>query len=309
LKAFEEGQKRLPNSAYVYEYMVYAERRLGLWKEAVAHYQKAAELDPRNFELFVNLANALLRQLRRFDEAHAALDRALEISPNDAGALAAKAGVFIDEGRLDEAAKPLGRIHTNLDDAYVVLIRGEQAIFQRRFDDAIAIIEPNVAPAKPGEPLTRRQKRLLVYLGYCQELAGRRNEARATFARAVQAIKPSPDFVVTPDIVGLPVYLALAYAGLGDKEHGLEQARRAVIDCATDAVNKPEAETALAQIQARFGDRDAAIASLPHLLEVPAGITTADLRFNPLWDPLRKDPRFQKLCDVPQPTERQHVTD
>jgi hypothetical protein len=62
-------------------------------------------------------------------------------------------------------------------------------------------------------------------------------------------------------------------------------------------VNKPLAETALAQIQARFGDDDAAIAAIPHLLEVPAGITIADLRLNPLWDPLRKDPRFQKFCE------------
>jgi TolB-like protein/class 3 adenylate cyclase/Tfp pilus assembly protein PilF len=301
LKAFEEGQKRLPNSAFVYEYMVYVERRLGLWKEAVAHYQKAAELDPRSVALFVSMGNELLDPLRRFDEAHAALDRALEISPNDAGALAAKASVLQDEGRLDEAAKTLARIHTNLDEAFVVLIRAIQATFERRFGDAIAIIEAKVVSAKPGEPLNSIQKLLLVRLGYCQEWAGRTNEARATFARAIQAIKPSPDFVVTPDNQRLPVFLALAYAGLGDKEHALEQARRAVTDYATDAGNKPYAEARLAQIQARFGDLDAAIAALPHLLEVPAGITTADLRFNPFWDSLRKDPHFQKLCAEKQP--------
>jgi len=48
--------------------------------------------------------------------------------------------------------------------------------------------------------------------------------------------------------------------------------------------------------QARFNDIDSAIAALPHLLEVPAGITVANLKFDPLWDPLGKDPRFQKLC-------------
>ena len=63
-----------------------------------------------------------------------------------------------------------------------------------------------------------------------------------------------------------------------------------------DAVNQPQNEVMLAQIQARFGDIDSAISALPHLLEVPAGITVADLKFNPLWDPLRKDPRFEKLC-------------
>src|SRR5262249_52028500 len=156
-------------------------------------------------------------------EAHAALDHALEISPNNAGALAAKAGVFQDEGRLDEAAKMLARIHANLDDAIVVQTRAYQAILERRFDDALAIIEPKAVSAKPGEPLNSIKKGLLVRLGYCQEWAGRTNEARATFVRAIQAIKPSPDFVVTPDVPELPVSLAFAYAGLGDKERALEQ--------------------------------------------------------------------------------------
>jgi serine/threonine-protein kinase len=70
---------------------------------------------------------------------------------------------------------------------------------------------------------------------------------------------------------------------------------------ADDAIAKPNAETLLAQIQARFGDLDSAIAALPHLLEVPAGITRADLRFDPMWDPLRNDPRFQKLVGSPTP--------
>lgn len=97
----------------------------------------------------------------------------------------------------------------------------------------------------------------------------------------------------------MPYSLALAYAGLGDKNKALEQAHRAVADYAGDALAKPNAEAVLAQIQARFGDLDSAIAALPHLLEVPAGITRADLRFNPLWDPLRQDPRFAKLIAEP----------
>ena len=70
-------------------------------------------------------------------------------------------------------------------------------------------------------------------------------------------------------------------------------------DYGTDAVNRPVALTTLAQIQVHFGDVDSAIAVIPHLLEVPAGVTRADLKYNPFWDPLRKDPRFQKLCQQP----------
>ena len=84
------------------------------------------------------------------------------------------------------------------------------------------------------------------------------------------------------------------------KPSAVNKVEQAIKDFETDAVSKPLAEIVLAQIQARFGDHDAAIAALPHLLEVPAGVTTADLKFNPFWDPLRSDPRFQKLCEEKQ---------
>ena len=79
----------------------------------------------------------------------------------------------------------------------------------------------------------------------------------------------------------------------------MEQARHAITDYDNDALVKPFAETSLAIVQAQTGDIDSAIAALPHLLEVPNGATCGDLKFNPLWDPLRKDPRFEKLCQNP----------
>jgi len=121
------------------------------------------------------------------------------------------------------------------------------------------------------------------------------------FQHAAHEMKPSPESAVPLDNVGLPSYLALTYAGLGEKENALEQARQAVADYENDAIVKPAAEVALAEIQARFGDLDSAIAAIPHLLEVPTGITPADLRFSPFWDPLRDDPRFQKLCEDNKP--------
>ena len=300
LQAYDEGRKRLPNSSLVFQYMAYVERRLGRWKEAEAHYRRAAELDPRDLQLFVSFGSECLNLLRRFDEAQAMLDRALEISPNNESTLANKAALFQTQGRWNEAAKQLELIPADSTEDFVVLIRSVQAWSQGRFDDAIALILPKTTSAKPGESLNSTTKGFLTQLGYCQEWAGRPNEAHATFARAVQAIKPFSDFVVVPESQGLPYTLALAYAGLGDKQSALDQAKRAVSDYADDAVNKPNAETVLAQIQSRFGDFDSAIAALPHLLEVPAGITRADLRFNPLWDPLRKDPRFAKLIAEPQ---------
>ncbi len=301
LRAYDEGRKRAPNDAGVYQHMAFVERRLGRWTQAEEHYKKAADLDPQSLSLFVSYGGECLRYLRRFDDAHAALDHALQISTNDESALANQAALYQVEGRLPEAAAMLARIPAESTDDSVVVVRTLQSCYERHFDEAVAVIQRKLAIINPQEATSTPNKELLTQLGYCYEWAGKPNESRAAFERALRAMKPSADTRVAPESSGLPQFLALTYAGLGDKDKALAQAKEAVADYGDDAVNKPPAESALAQIQARFGDSDSAIAAIPHLLEVPAGITVADLKFNPLWDPLRKDPRFQKLCQDKQP--------
>src|SRR5205807_9766995 len=176
-----------------------------------------------------------------------------------------------------------------------------QAIYERHFETAISVIERKLSSIPAGQPLDAITELALVQLGFCQQWTGRDEDARRSFSRAIDAIKPKPDSPVPPDANGTPNTLALAYAGLGEKAKALEQAQRSVKDYDMDAVNQPWALTTLAQIQARFGDHDAAIAALPHLLEVPAGLTAASLNLDPLWDPLRKDPRFVTLVAEPKP--------
>ena len=296
LQAYEEARKRLPNSSLVFQYMGYVNRRLGRWEEAEGDYKKAMEVDPRDVQLLNSMGSEFYNLLRRFDAAHAALERALEISPDSAATHANKVAVLQTEGRLPEAGQELARIPGDSVDDWVVMARAMQALYERKFENTIDVIQRKLNALPPGQALDSETKLALVLLGYAQEWTTRHEDARRTFTRAVQEIKPTPDAVVAPDANATPVTLALAYAGLGEKEKALVQAERAVADYSSDAVARPGAETVRAQIQARFGDADSALAALPHLLEVPAGITWADLRFNPLWDPLRKDPRFQKLC-------------
>jgi tetratricopeptide (TPR) repeat protein len=201
---------------------------------------------------------------------------------------------------LVEAAQELAHIPMDSTDDFTLAARTTQAMYERHFDSAIDVIERKLRSIPVGQPLDSVMKGALVQLGFCQEWTGRHEDARRSFTRAVELIKPTPETVVLPEANGIPSVLALAYAGLGEKEKALQQAQQAVKDYSTDAVDKPSAEAVLAQIQARFDDLDSAIAAIPHLLEVPAGTTRADLKFNPLWDPLRNDPRFQKLYEDPK---------
>jgi TolB-like protein/Tfp pilus assembly protein PilF len=296
LAAYEEARKRMPNNALVYEYLGFILRRLGRWQDAETNYKKAIELDPRDVQLLSAVGNEFYMYLRRFDDALASSDRALQIAPDAAGVHANKAVVLQTAGRLDEARQELALVPDEALDDWVVAARITQAMYERRFGDVINVVERKLKSLPPNQPLDSFAKAFLVQMGQCQEWLGQHEAARQTFERAVREIKPTPDTVVRPDANGTPSILAQAYAGLNEKENALQQGAQAVKDYDGDAINQPQAEVPLAQIQARFGDIDSAIAALPHLLEVPAGLTVASLKFDPLWDPLRKDPRFQKLC-------------
>jgi TolB-like protein/Tfp pilus assembly protein PilF len=295
LAAYREAQKRLPNSALVFEYLGFVQRRVGRWAEAESNYKKARELDPLDIQLLSAMGNEFYVYLRRFDDALASIDRAMQIGPNPI-LYGAKAQVLQSAGRLEEARREIAQIPDTVLDDWVISPRLGQAIYERNFDEAIKVAERKINSIPQDQPLDSFQRAFLVQLGQCQEWSGRAEDARRSYAHAAELIKPTPETVVTADANGTPYTLALAYAGLGEKEKALQQARDAVRAYETDAITKPQAETVLAQIQARFGDHDAAIAALPHLLEVPAGVTVANLKFDPLWDPLRNDPRFQKLC-------------
>jgi TolB-like protein/Tfp pilus assembly protein PilF len=295
LAAYQEAQKRLPNSSLVNQYMAYVLRRLGRWSEAEPLYKKAVELDPRDVQLLNSMATEFYSYLRRFDDALAILDRALQVAPDSTTTAANKASVLQNIGRLDDARRELAKIPAGATDDFTVSALLSQALYDRHFEEAIRIVDHMVGSVPAGQPLDSIAENFIVLRGLCQEWLGNKDEARKSFERAVHDIKPTPETVVNPDANGLPSTLALAYAGLGQKDQALAQAQRSVDQYAGDAVNQPGAEMVLAQIQARFGLTDAAIAALPHLLEVPSGITVANLQYDPMWDPIRKDPRFQKL--------------
>lgn len=290
VSALKEAQARLANGASVYENLGWVLRRLGRWDEAETHFRKALELDPRNVGLLGSLATDFYDRLRRFDDALAVVDRALEISPDSPTLHAEKANIFQLQERLTDAAQELAHVPPAFSDRFVTLSRVGQAAYERRFDTGIEVITNYLQTVSNRGGVDTGSIFMLIHLGRFQDWLGRHEEARVSFTRALSDIEHFSDQS------GLENLRAMAYAGLGEKDKALQAAERGLKRDENNAVDKPALQTTLAQIEAQFGERDSALAALPHLLEVPSGLTRAELKFDPVWDPLRDDPRFQKLC-------------
>ena len=153
VRAYEEAQKRLPNNAFVLQNLAFVQRRLGHWKEAEGEFYKALQLDPRDVPLLCSIGGEFYNYLRRFDAAKAALNRALEISPDSEEAHAYKAVVLQNEGRLAEAAQELARVSEGSTDDYIVGARITQAMYERQFDHAITVSERKMSSILPGQAL------------------------------------------------------------------------------------------------------------------------------------------------------------
>src|SRR4029077_18887128 len=188
LQSYEEALRRLPNSALVLAQMAHLERRLAQADVAQKHYQAAPQLDPRHIELLLTLADSF-QSVRRYDEARRIVDRVLEMSPGNEAALAGKAFSFQAQGRLNEAAEILAKAPANSENEALTFARAIQLYDERRFDEAIVQIQQHTPAAFANDPRT------MAVIADCQRLAGKNNEARDTFARAVAAMKPTPDAV------------------------------------------------------------------------------------------------------------------
>ena len=282
--------RQSPNNNNALQILGLVERRQGKWEASLTHMQQAATLDPRNAGLLTSIGGETMFNLRRFDEVHRWLDRALQIAPGDTLALGYKISAFQAEGRIEEAAHLIDQLPAAAVDGNIALYRGSQRLYERRYSQAIG--ELQTALALPEDALNGLGPQLTVSLGFAQRAAGQVDAAKATFEGLIARLATHAAQV---DDSQLPVSLGLAYALAGQQKAALEQAQRAVQLYANDALQGPTAQLALAQVQLLGGDKDAAIAMLEKSLHIPAGTTAALLRLDPTWDALRGDARFDAL--------------
>jgi TolB-like protein len=240
--------------------------------------------------------------VRDFPAALRTIDQALAIWPDDTSLIASKASVYQALGDLDQADTLLSRLHPKAGDFEdVVDVIRDQAMLRR--DPTAAINLLRTWTKQPNSLPPQSQAHYNLHLGELEGLSGNANEAWTSFTQAREALEK--ELQQQPQNGSLAYMLARTLAGLGEREAALQWADRAVelVPSSHDARTGPGIEEMRARIQARFGDRDRAIPTLKHLLEIPyAGpLTPALLRLDPDFDQLRGDPRFQELCKDKEP--------
>jgi TolB-like protein/thioredoxin-like negative regulator of GroEL len=294
LELFKRALDKQPGDLDMLSSLFFIERRMGRWDDAVGHYREALARDPRNVSLRVQGACEILFWLRRYDEAQSQLEEALKTAPDDTTAPSCLALVEQRRGRLDAADTWLARVPKDTGDYYESLVLIDQTRYRRDLAALTALVEPQAARRTDAE-LTNIDYIGLIRLGHAQRQTGHPDLARATFERLNRAIAAQPAGI--SHVVAVGPLTPLINAGLGDYDRAIAAARQQADT--PDVLELATSTTVLAQVLALAGDRDAAIALLPKLLEMPAGITPALLTLDPMWDPLRDDPRFIALTKQP----------
>ena len=293
------ARRGLPNNSQVFEITAAIDRRQGHWEQCTRNFDRAIQLDPRNLSLLGG-AGLTLEYERRFSEATAYWDRALAVAPDDPTMPVLRARVDL-ESRADTQPRHEAIQSVVTKDPSTVDRIADQwfdvALYRRdaaEMASALASLPPEgMIPGVAG----------IVAMPRCflEGLAARVGNDTTSANTAFTAARVEMEKIVReqPDYAQALCGLGMIDAALGRKQDALREGRDAVelLPVTKDAMAGAELLTNLAIIYAWVGEKDLAIKQLKDLLPIPGPVCYGQLRLHPFWDPLRGDPRFEKLVE------------
>jgi len=307
LRALDRAIELQPSNSDGRTYRAAIYRRRGEWRRSLAEFERALELNPRDTSIPTEIGNAYLN-LRRWSEAERALTRALALDPHNINAAFHLGVTYINStGDIRRARQawegipePKGQVSQ-----YGILISqmiGENPVYldvlERHFADALKA--QDVAPTNASEGrLNQLEARVGIQVLAGQTAAAKSEceEARALLEAQLAERRPQDRTSLTE--------LAWIYLCVGRNADALRVAREAAeaLPIEKDAVFGVNFLAGLAQIEAHTGQSEQAVGILRQLLTIPAGeyVSVTRLRIDPVWDPIRNVPGFQKLLSEPEP--------
>ena len=288
------AQPTLPNDPLIFQLIAFIDRREDHWEDAERNLKRALELDPRNFFLLQQLS-LLYEKKRRYPEVIAILDRALSIIPGDV------------DTRLGRALIELSW-HADTQPLFATI----QSILAEKPDAAAQIADSWVMLAL-CERDAAAAERALAALGensfapdaiilnhtFGEGLVARMMKDEAKARAAFTAARAEQEKIVhaQPDYGPALCVLGLIDAALGRKEEAMREGRRAMelLPVTKDAINGAHIMQFFAVTCAWAGESDRAVEQLNAIIALNGHITYGYLKLHPFWDPLRGDPRFEKI--------------
>ena len=290
------ARRRLPNNAAVSVFAASIDRRQGRWAEAIRNFERAVDLDPRNFR-FLEETAFTYQGMRRFSEASHFYERVLNVNASDYFARTQLAQVPLAEHAdpeplraqlsaiLDEDPKAATEIANGLFNCALAL----------RNSSGVTRALQAIRPEGLRDPLNNSLWARDWFGGLAARTFGDADRARNAFAaaRAIEerAVLSQPDYAPAWSRLGL------IDAGLGRKDEAIREGRRAceLLPLSKDAWDGASYVINLAMIYAWLGEKDLALEQLTVAAQVPNGVTYGELKLYPQWDSLRDDPRFEKI--------------
>jgi TolB-like protein/class 3 adenylate cyclase/Tfp pilus assembly protein PilF len=299
LGELEVARRSLPNDPRIFELTGYIVRRRGQQEEGARNLERSVELDPRNPFTLQQLALSY-HSLRRYPEEAAVLDRALTIVPNDVATKVARALVDFD---WKAETRPL---HETIDP---ILAAGSPGAISDAADAwfTCALAERDPAAAERalvalGDTPFWGDSAVRLSRSFAEGLLARmtNDEARAQAAFTKARLEQEKIVQAQPGYGPSLCVLGLIDAALGRKEEALREGRRAIelLPVEKDSVTGRQMLVYFAMIAAWAREKDTALQYLAANAQSPGAYLVASygaLKLLPFWDPLRGDPRFEKI--------------